>query len=249
MNSGKNDVTNLEMSRYINLDIYHAVERSHPYYVEMVGELVKDISEAYEGKGGARILEIGAGTGLATEDFAKLEKLEITAIDMDENCKNILHGRNLDGVETLCADATTYCEPNAFDFVVSVFAHDHIHYDSAEKFVANIHKNLKPNGLYLMGGEVLPYYDTLDERTEALYAYHTFIVNKALREENFELAQIEINALKSGLHMIGDFKRHETMFEEEMTLGGNFEMIKKIKLGPDVPDDVGGVFVYVFKAI
>lgn len=247
MLSSSTGASNIEMSRYIDLNIYHAVERSHPYYVEMIAEMVKEIGAAIKRKEAARLLEIGAGTGLATEDFILFENLEITAIDMDENCSNILKDRKLQRVQVHCTDAVTYCEPEGFDLAASVFAHDHINHDSAPKFVANIRRNLKAGGLYLMGGELLPYYETMEERSEALYAYHTFIVNKALRDENFELAQIEINALKSGLHMIGDFKRHEGMFEEEM-ISGNFEMIHKVKLGPNNLDDVGGVFVYVFRA-
>ena len=46
--------------------------------------------------------------------------------------------------------------------------------------------------------------------------------------------------------MIGDFKRHEAMFEEEVESSG-LRMIEKKKMGPSDRDDVGGIFVYVFE--
>ena len=79
-----------------------------------------------------------------------------------------------------------------------------------------------------------------------MYTYHCYIVEKALRDKNFEVAQIEINALKSGLEKIGDFKRHEAMFEEEMVSSG-LCFDQKNKIGPSCPSDVGGVFVYVYQ--
>jgi len=47
--------------------------------------------------------------------------------------------------------------------------------------------------------------------------------------------------------MIGDFKRHEAMFEDEM-LSAGFKMKLKKKIGPIDRNDVGGVFVYIFEA-
>ena len=95
--------------------------------------------------------------------------------------------------------------------------------------------------------EILPYFESDEERIDALHRYHGFIVAKALRNNDFELAQIEINALKSGVFKIGDFKRHEAQFEQEM-LSANFKLSRKTKIGPIDIDDVGGVFVYVFQA-
>ena len=163
-------------------------------------------------------------------------------------CLKILQNQVGDRVTTIQGDAVTYCQKGQYDVVTSSFAHDHISYDRAVSFVKNIHRNLKKGGLYVMGGEILPPYSTEDERKEALLAYHGFIVSKALREGHYTLAQIEINALKSGIERIGDFKRHEVAFEKEM-LSMPFELVQKTKLGPEIPNDVGGVFVYVYKAL
>ena len=244
----KGDMARLEMSRYIDLGIYHAVEKSHPYYVEMIAEISRRLVRLQKTQGDLRVLEFGAGTGLATEDFVKCSGLSIDALELDEKCCELL-GEHLGGLVTcICGDAVTFVGRNGYDAMVSVFAHDHIHYDKGPDLVANIHRNLKPGGVYIMGGELLPHYSNDTERKEALHKYHGFIVDAALREEHFELAQIEINALKSGLYKIGDFKRHEKLFEIEM-LSQNFRLLSKAKMGPEQPDDVGGVFVYAFEAI
>ncbi len=237
----------MEMSRYIDLDIYHKVERSHPYYVEMIEEVRCSLLDLRK-EMPARLLELGAGTGLATIELLSLAGFDVDALEIDDKCCELLAKYTNQRARCICGDATVYCEPGAYDFVVSVFAHDHIHYDKAQAFARNIRSNLKSGGYYLMGGELLPHFESEEQRIDALQRYHGFIVAKSLRNCDFELAQIEINALKSGVHMIGDFKRHEDQFEQEM-LSAGFSMLKKTKMGPTEFDDVGGVFVYVFRVI
>lgn len=237
----------IEMSRYIDLEIYHAVERSHPYYIEMVEEISSKIASlAAEKK--CRVLEFGAGTGLATGEILGLPNLDVVALELDAECAAILTREVADTAQVVTGNILSYQALEPFDAIFSVFAHDHIHHDDAPRLVANLRRNLKRGGLYLMGGEILPFYENNEERSEALYRYHGFIIEKALRDGHFELAQIEISALKSGIQKIGDFKRHEALFETEM-LVGDFRLLEKIKHGPEHLDDVGGVYTYVFEAI
>lgn len=238
----------LEMSKYIDLDLYHAVERTHPFYLEMLQEIHNQISIATKKKTDAKLLELGAGTGLLTQELAtKHPQLGISALEYDWKIYNLLRKHVGKKVTAICGDAVKYFREGFYDVVVSCFAHDHIHFNSAEEFAFNIRKNLKRGGRYIMGGELLPLFRGEQERIESLYKYHVFIIEKALRDGNFEVAKLEIDALRSGVQSIGDFKRHEAMFEEEMSKG--FRLIQKIKVGPNQPTNVGGVFVYVFEAI
>jgi len=93
----------------------------------------------------------------------------------------------------------------------------------------------------------LPYFSTENDRKKGLFKYHNYIIGLALQDDRVQLSELENNALKSGLNMVGDFKRHETMFEEELKSAG-FKMLVKKKMGPLDRDDVGGVYVYVFEA-
>lgn len=237
-----------EMSRYIDLDLYHAVERTHPYYIEMVSRICTILGDQQrKTTQHINILEVGAGTGLMTEELLKYPYLKVTALEYDTACCDILK-RLAPQCHVVQGDAVTYSANQPMDAIVSTFAHDHIHFDLRYEFAKNLRKNLKKGGLYIMGGEILPKFTDEIGRVESLYRYHTFIVNKALREKHFALAQIEINALESGIKMTGDFKRHEAMFEEEM-LSASFKLISKEKMGPIEYEDLGGVFVYVFEAI
>lgn len=237
-----------EMSRYIDLDVYHSVERSHPFYIEMVDEMKSQISSFADGHEKMNFLELGCGTGLLTEELVRFPNLDIDALELDSKCFEIIH-RNMNGrVNCICGDAVTYCRANHYHMVGSSFAHDHIHYDRGRDFAENIRANLIRHGIYIMGGEILPYYNDDEQRKESLYTYHEMIIHRALREGHFRLAQIEINALESGIHMIGDFKRHEALFEREM-LSADFRIKEKMKMGPLDCNDSGGVYVYVFEAI
>ncbi len=238
----------LEMSRYIDLDLYHAVERSHPYYVEMLAEINRHLAGRCKPGGEFHCLEFGAGTGLASLEFLTLPGIRLDALELDAKCCELLARYTQERARCIQGDAVVFRGDEPYDVVVSVFAHDHIHYDQGRELATNIRRNLKTGGLYIMGGEILPDYGDEDERVDALHRYHGFIVAKALREGNFELAQIEINALKSGIFRIGDFKRHEKLFENEM-LSAAFRLHSKNKIGPKNPADVGGVYVYAFEAI
>jgi spermidine synthase len=238
---------NFEMSRYIDLNLYHAVERSHSFYVEMSEEIQKQISSFHQiNSGNLRALEIGAGTGLFTNEMLKNDFLEIDALDLDYDCLEILENHVGEKVNCIHGDAVEYCNEGAYDLIVSVFAHDHIHYDKRFDFAKNIRKNLRRDGIYILGGEFLPYFETNDERKESLYRYHGYIVDQALRHGHYALAQIEINALESGIQMIGDFKRHTDMFENEMA-SSQLELLHKIKIGPQGLNGIGGIYVYIYK--
>jgi SAM-dependent methyltransferase len=235
-----------EMSRYIDIDEYHAVERTHAFYEDMLAYIINDLKSMETQGEKIRVLEWGAGTGLVTEELAKLPHLDVTALEYDSECYEFLC-KHIDDNSITCVhgDILTYYEENKFDVVLSVFAHDHVHYEKATGQVANIRRNLRDGGRYIMGGEILPKYETPEERAQSLISYHSIIVEQALAEQHFRLAQLEIDALESGVKMIGDFKRHEALFENEMESGG-FSLNTKKKMGPLDKSDVGGVYVYIY---
>lgn len=237
-----------EMSRYIDLNLYHAVESSHPFYAEMTQRISAEIRKRCVPGKAYRVLELGAGTGLFTAQLLRIPGLHVTALELDLGCCDIMRSylEHETALHVVHGNAMEYAEAEPFDFVVSTFAHDHIHWECADRFTANIRKNLVDGGVYFMGGEILPAYMTLEEREEALYLYHGMIVDRALKSKDYRLAQIEINALESGVEMIGDFKRSEEKFESEMATAG-FILELKDKMGPLDRDDLGGVFVYAYK--
>jgi len=241
----------IEMSRYIDLPTYHKIERGHPFYEEMIQEVLAQIKSFHNTQGGSdalRTLELGAGTGLCSLELVNLPFLDLKCLELDSMCCAILaeHPES-SRYEVIQGDAVTFRDDHGFDLIVSTFAHDHIHYNLRFNFAENIYKNLRKGGRYIMGGELLPYFSSDADRKRSLFTYHNYIIELALRESRIQLCELENNALKSGLDLVGDFKRHEKMFEEEM-LSAGFKVVSKVKLGPLDRSDVGGVFVYVCEA-
>lgn len=246
----------IEMSRYIDLPTYHNIERSHPFYVEMIDEIQSQIKSfhkkskhRFKQDATLQTLELGAGTGLCSIELVKSSFIKLDALEIDNECCKILASHpEMSKSNVILGDAAAYCKKHHYDLVVSTFAHDHIHYNKRFNFAKNIYNNLKKGGLYIMGGELLGYFSNDLERKKALFKYHNHIIELALQQNRVQLSELENNALKSGLDMVGDFKRHEHMFEEEMKSAG-FSIVSKKKMGPLDKDDVGGVFVYVFEVI
>ncbi|MBF0298309.1 MAG: class I SAM-dependent methyltransferase [Oligoflexia bacterium] len=238
----------IEMSRYIDLPTYHKIERGHPFYEEMLTEIHKQIKEFHSIIGeNLNTLELGSGTGICSNELINHAFLNLDCLEIDENCCNILRNHpEAKKFSVIRGDAIYYCIPNKYDLIISTFAHDHIHFDNRFDFSKNIHSNLKKGGRYIVGCEILHYFSNENERKKSLFRYHNHIIDLALKEDRVQLCELENNALKSGLNLVGDFKRHEAMFEEEMSSSG-MKLFKKMKIGPFEPDDVGGVFVYVFE--
>ena len=236
---------NVEMSRYIDLNKYHSLELTHPFYREMLGEIVRQIKK-YPNK--TKILEIGAGTGILTKFLCQLNNIQVTALEPDKFCfsllKNYLKSNN--NLSYRQDSGINFTGPEKFNIAVSSFAHHHIPYEKRFEFTKNIHSNLSENGLYIVGDELINHFKNNKELKTQLFRYHLYIMGKAISENNPKLAELELESLRSGLNGIGDFKRSEKMLEEEMTQAG-FILKKKIKIGPKKPNDCGGIFVYVFE--
>lgn len=246
----------IEMSRYIDLPTYHAIERGHPFYTEMIDEIKSqieryhgDVSASSKGPVSINALELGAGTGLCSLELLKYPFIKLDALDIDSECCKILASHpEAASCNVIIGDAAEYCRKHHYDLVVSTFAHDHVHYNKRFAFAKNIFNNLKKGGIYVMGGEILPYFSNDHERKRSLFRYHNTIIDIALQHGRVQLSELENNALKSGLDMVGDFKRHEAMFEDEMKSAG-FKLLEKKMMGPLDRKDVGGVFVYVYQAV
>lgn len=147
-------------------------------------------------------------------------------------------------------DCRTYNPPGTFFFIFSSFADHHIKpYDKQEYFL-NIRRNLKPNGLVIVGDEFLPSYDELepDSRERALRSYHRHIIEETKRSHGNDaagLVKLEEAALESGLQAIGDFKVSCEIYER--SLGEAGFAFEKERIGPRDREDLGGVYVYTLR--
>ena len=234
------------MSRYIDLERYHRVEQTHPFYKEMVSKIISEVTSRSKAKK-TDVIELGAGTGLLTQELLKIPSISPIVLEMDSNCVSALKNNLAAGrkIKVVRCDMINYFNGSKFDIAVSSFSHHHAEYDRGLEFAMNINKNLKPKGVYIVGEELIPKFLSEKDRKRSLKKYHSFIIRKAISEAHHEVAELEKAALESGLNKIGDFKRHEKMLEDEMCSSG-FKIITKQKIGP-INKNVGGVFVYVFQ--
>ncbi len=245
----------IEMSSYIQVDDYDEHEEEHAYYVEMMEKMLsicKENRNASDRNQRISILELGAGTGIFTKRLAKVENSEIVAVEIDWACyhrlrKNCVRNKLWQinpAIQILNKDSRTYDPPGSFNYIFSSFADHHIKpYDKREYF-RNVKRNLKEDGLFLVGDEFLPKYDRddVESRRNSLRLFHNHIMDIAKRNNNTTLVELEEIALKSGLDENGDFKLSCEEYEELLRKEGlNYE---KIKIGPKDRDDIGGVYVY-----
>ncbi|NER19539.1 MAG: methyltransferase domain-containing protein [Symploca sp. SIO1C2] len=250
----------VEMSLYINVFDYDDHESKHAYYSEMTTQMISSCKEDYNSKSLSQpleILELGAGTGIFTMMVAnaiadKLRKID--AIEFDWHCYKLLKIKtrefanshpNID-VNVYHEDSRTYDPEGKFNYIFSAFADHHIKSRDKEIYFENVKNNLQPGGLMIVGDEFLREHnaDNKEERNRALRDYHSHIIKIAESESNFVLAELERQALDSGLEEKGDFKVSCSQYENFIRNAG-FKVKKKIKIGPLNRDDIGGIYVYV----
>lgn len=237
------------MSLYIDLCKYHQHEEKHAYYLEMTARMLSAFEKQCGKAENFRILELGAGTGLFTKHLLNLSSVDVTAIERDEACylslKQIFD--HTPPVRLLLEDSRTFYDPNGFDCIFSSFSDHHILLKDKRKYLENVRKNLRPQGLFIVGDEFLPEHkaNNRQERIAALHAYHQHIIDIAVQREEWILAELEGAALRSGLEErvdAGDYKLSCKQYERWLMEAG-FRFCKE-KIGPLDREDVGGVYVY-----
>jgi ubiquinone/menaquinone biosynthesis C-methylase UbiE len=237
-----------EMSAYIDVVEYDTHEEKHAYFVDMMQEMI-DILRKKEGDNTkvCRILEVGAGTGIFTKRLAKIPHLQVTAVELDKECFQVLQKnlRDYPSVELVNDDSCIYHHPEKrFDYIFSSFSDHHIKLTDKHSYFQNIKRNLQPDGLFIVGDEFLPPHNSKDQAAweHALRTYHNHIITIAEQQGEEILANLEREALKSGLEKNGDFKVSCSQYEEFLLENG-FRFANQ-KIGPLNQDDVGGVYVY-----
>lgn len=242
----------IEMSAYIDVENYDQHEEKHAYFQDMMSRML-DIIVEHRGKAVKqyRILEVGAGTGIFTKRLIKIPNVEIVAVELDWVCFHRLKHtvEKYNTVTVVNNDSCTYVDPmGKFDCIVSSFSDHHIKPKDKKDYFSNLKHNLSLKGLIVVGDEFLASYDINDgsARQMALKNYHDHIIEIAEKGGESILAQLERDALKSGLEGIGDFKVSCEEYEDLLTT--SCLKFEKEKIGPLDRDDIGGVYIYKIRS-
>lgn len=135
-----------------------------------------------------------------------------------------------------------------FDCIISSFSDHHIKPIDKRKYFENVSKNLKPQGIMIVGDEFLRPHDEGNpkERELALNAYHLHIIGLAEQAGEKVLAKLERDALQSGLNEIGDFKVSCRQYEN-CVVEASFTFEAE-NIGPQGEEaEIGGVYIYKIK--
>lgn len=253
----------VEMSRYISIDQYDKFEQEHPFYREMVEKMIQTFRQhcqtllraaKREQSHHWKVLEFGAGTGLFTERIAAQPNVTVTAVEVDTECFNkLLRNMQPYGNVICLRQDSRYYKPDhdesQYDFIFSCFADHHIQDPDKLDYLKNVKGNLRQDGLYIVGEELLPpYHEKSDaERDESIKKYHGHILYlidqieaEAVRKA---VSELESQAMESGLNRIGDFKVSAEIYAA--LFHGADMSSEQIKIGPADRNDVGGVYVII----
>jgi len=252
-----------EMSRYIPIAKYDKHEEEHAYYIEMMQTIVRSISSARESTDRIKILELGAGTGIFTKRLLAIQGADVTAVEIDCKCYDLLlqkkrsrkftelTSKHHSTIECINDDSIAFANSSTkFDFIVSSFSDHHIHHSRKSEYLSNICRNLNKNGLFIVGDEFLPTYKKGSEVSynRALKLYHNHIIDIAKEAGAKELIDLETAALNSGLEREGDFKISCKEYEAIITGNAQFSFEKNL-IGPKNLTNIGGVYVYTLRKL
>lgn len=238
-----------EISRYIDIRGYDNYEPFHPYYKEMHDEMLSAMKQKFnEQKSNFKILEIGPGTGIFTWKYAGRRNINIDLVELDSDCVEYLLAvkREYPNVkDVINDDILEWNSETKYKIIVSSFSNHHIPYEKTQKFYEKIVNLLDSDGVFIFGEEFIPEHDmSEDDRKKALYKYHTHIMSEALKQDYYQVAELENISLIQGVKKDGEYKVSLKMAKEEAETAGLVFTTSK-KIGPTNIDDVGGVFVVI----
>ncbi len=237
------------VSAYLDLDEYNDHEEKHAYYLQMRSFIVDRIKQFQaESDRAIDVLENGAGTGLLTKHLLAIPGINLTLLEPDERSRPVLRaqlGEQNSHINILEGGAEELDGSTQWDLITSSFSHDHVK-DSA-KLAASLFSALKVGGIYMAGVEILGDYSTDEGRIEALNKWHGFVIDDAKSKGEMELAKLENEALVSGIGGIADFKKDIKNFEKDFEVVEGFVQVLKVKIGPLVPGNIGGVYVIAYQ--
>lgn len=217
---------------------------NHPFYKEMVAEIIKTIKKH---NSDPRILEIGMGPGTLTEHILKIDFKDFVGLEPEKEdfdyVKKKFFNIKKNKINFKNEDLWTFSSDEKFDIITTSFVDHHIPMDKKIKYYKKILDLLKPDGIYIAGEEPIGSYTNEDERILKLFQYHGNIIKTCIEEGFFEMAEIETRALKNGIECWDEFKIGSVMYKE-ILLESGMKVIRFDKLGPEeLPE--AGVYVVV----
>jgi len=184
-----------------NKEIFQSIirdyEAARPGYPDT---LFRDIAEFARLESSARILEIGAGPGQATEYFVQGD-YDITALEISEKQVSFLNEKFARNAHFSCVCATFedyLCANNSFDLIFSATA---FHWINPEVGYPKAHRLLKKNGVVAVFWHLASIVEPkteLQQQIRAIYRMHAPQLDDYLNDaEAEELHQLRISQIQT----------------------------------------------------
>ena len=242
-------------SQAVSIHDYDNFEEDHPFYVDMHGQMLRFFRQ-YVGKSkSAHVLEVGAGTGHFTKRVIGLvPNMKVVAVEPDGPSCEILRHRfapktNL--IEIVECRILDFNRSQRFDCVLSSFADHHICAAEKEEYFRHLVGMLEPGGVIIVGDEFLrTYSSTRDDYSSAVTAYHSYIIDLAMKDGKWQLAELERDALRSGLadekHRV-DFKISVEEYRS-LAVRAELDVLESVCVSDiEAASNIGGMYVFVLK--
>jgi SAM-dependent methyltransferase len=215
------------MSEFISHSDYAINESQHAGWLQALRFMTFLLSGIALRKKALNIIEFGCGPGTSSSALIDLlyeaNRTQTLVLDcVDNDPESIRKMQELALTEERCLvrafgnNILDFDSEQRYDAFVSVFACSHLTAkekdELADKFI-----ELAGGGLVLIVDEFL---GSFKDEADAYWSHHSTIIFDAIIRGNLALAKLELEALHSGLHAVGDFKESVSDFERRAIASG-----------------------------
>ena len=209
------------MSDFISHEFYRKNEHYHAGWKEAIGVIARTLITLVQPSQQPRLFEFGSGPGtssLLLAEFLRSDwgrgSFSIQCLDNDPlsilEMGRVITEEQISELSPVLADVLNMeTEDSSYDACFSVFAISHLRDCEKAPLIRKL-CGMAHSGITLVCDEFLP--SSVDKK-EAYWKHHSAIMFDAAVNGRSDLAHIEMEALFSGLHEIGDFKMEPGDFE------------------------------------
>lgn len=230
-----------QLSEQFELKEYDLLLTSADYYKNLVSVLLKMISSK---KGRIRILEVGAGTGLFTQELIKwFKNARITLVEPDKKCCEVLYKRFHGKVRIIQTEGERFRE-GKYDVIVMCEAFHHIKYQNKKLILKNFFKLLVTGGFFVTGDLFIPNFKNEKERKIALQkCYMPWIRELETKGDKKQVAMAK-KTLELAMAKKGEYHLSPQKFERIIKNAG-FMIKKRINTSKTPVEKEGATLAYL----
>lgn len=180
----------------INPEIYNQILSEQHIYIAQSDKACIEFIYARSNLTDLEIVELGCGPARILRQLDKIkESSNITGVDIDQKFLSYAQSSLVNfprKINLIQADISTYFHPKAVDLFFSVGVHHHVSKGKKTNlYLANVHKQLKKDGIYIVADEFVPEYETETERELRIAIWYSHVIAHALKYNYNYLANEE----------------------------------------------------------